>query len=171
MPTPSKSIMVSQMMHIIAFTFSSLRLHLILSRTQKMDPISLWFSASLVLYWLYEALSTCPKCKANQYKSDRKTPQAYFQYLPLIPQLHAMVSNLSYAKKIQYRSKHQHNPTKVTDTFDGAHYRSLLETFVTISDEELLMWFFSDPRDVVLGFSTDGFGPFKRCNKTAWPFI
>jgi hypothetical protein len=82
-----------------------------------------------------------------------------------------MVSNSSYAKKMQYRSKHQHDPTKITDIFDGAHYRSLLETPVTIGDEELPMWFFSDPRDVALGFSTDGFGPFKRRNKTAWPLI
>ena len=48
----------------------------------------------------YETLSTCPKCKANRYKSDGKTPQAYFQYLPLIPRLHAMVSNLSYAQRM-----------------------------------------------------------------------
>ena len=33
------------------------------------------------------------------------------------------------------------------------------------------MWFFSDPRDIALGFSTDGFGPFKKRNKTAWPLI
>ena len=119
----------------------------------------------------YEALTTCPKCKADRYKSDGETPQAYFHYLPLIPRLRAMVSNTSYAKKMQYRSKHQHDPNKVTDIFDGTHYRSLLETPVTIGDEELPMWFFSDPRDVALGFSTDGFGPFKRRNKTAWPLI
>jgi tnp2 family transposase len=110
-------------------------------------------------------------CKADRYQSDGKTPQAYFHYLPLIPRLRAMVSNSSYATKMQYRSKHQHDPTKITDIFDGAHYRSLLETHVTIDDEELPMWFFSDPRDVALGFSTDGFGPFKRRNKTAWPLI
>lgn len=119
----------------------------------------------------YETLSTCPKCKANRYKSDGKTPQAIFQYLPLVPRLRAMVSNSSYAQKMQYRSKHQHDPTKTTDIFDGAHYRSLLETPVTINDEELPMWFFSDPRDIALGFSTDGFGPFKKRNKTAWPLI
>ena len=33
------------------------------------------------------------------------------------------------------------------------------------------MVLFSDPRDVALGFSTDGFGPFKQRNKTAWPLI
>ena len=82
-----------------------------------------------------------------------------------------MASNLSSAKKMQHRSKHQHTPTKITDIFDGAHYCLLLETLVTIGDEELPRWFFSDPRDIALGFSTDGFGPFKRRNKTAWPLI
>jgi Transposase family tnp2 len=82
-----------------------------------------------------------------------------------------MVSNSSYAKKIQYQSKHQNDPTKITDIFDGAHYHSLLETPVTIGDEELSMWFFSHPRDIALGFSTDGCGPFKWHNKTAWPLI
>ena len=42
---------------------------------------------------------------------------------------------------------------------------------MTIGDEELPMWFFSDPRDIALGLSTDGFGPFKKRTKTAWPLI
>ena len=59
-PTPSKSIMVSQMMHTIVFNFSSLRLHLILSRIQKSRSNScLVFSQSnsllslllCMLYW------------------------------------------------------------------------------------------------------------------------
>jgi hypothetical protein len=46
-PTPSKSIMVSQTMHTIAFVLSSLRLHLILSRIQKSGfNFSLVFSQS-----------------------------------------------------------------------------------------------------------------------------
>ena len=45
--TPSKSNMVSQMMHTIVFAFSTLRLHLILSRTQKSGSnFSLVFSQS-----------------------------------------------------------------------------------------------------------------------------
>ena len=42
---------------------------------------------------------------------------------------------------------------------------------MTIGDEQIPMWFFSDPRDIALGLSTDGFGPFKKCTKTAWPLI
>src|SRR6202789_4702935 len=47
MPTPSKSIMVSQGMHILVFDFSSLKLHLICSRIQKSGSnSSLVFSQS-----------------------------------------------------------------------------------------------------------------------------
>jgi Transposase family tnp2 len=40
-----------------------------------------------------------------------------------------------------------------------------------IDTEELPTWFFSDPQDITLGLSTDGFGPFKHHIKTAWPII
>jgi hypothetical protein len=60
---------------------------------------------------------------------------------------------------------------KVTDIFGGTHYCLLQELLVTAGDEELPTWFFSDPRDIALGLSTNGFGPFKHCTKTAWPII
>jgi hypothetical protein len=82
-----------------------------------------------------------------------------------------MLASSSYARKMQYRSKREHDPTTITDIFDGTQYRSLLETFITIGDEELPTWYFSDPRDIALGLSSDGFGPFKRRTKTAWPII
>jgi hypothetical protein len=116
-------------------------------------------------------LQQCPKCKADCYKADGTTPQAYFEYLPIIPRLWAMVANFTYAEKMQYQSNHVHNPTKVTDIFDGTHYTSLLGKFVTIGDEELPTWFFSDPQDIALGLSTNGFCPFKCQNKAAWPLI
>jgi hypothetical protein len=72
---------------------------------------------------------------------------------------------------MQYRASHQHDPTKVTDIFDGAHYSLLRESFVTVGGKELPNWFFSDPRNVALGLSTDGFSPFKHRTKTAWPII
>jgi hypothetical protein len=82
-----------------------------------------------------------------------------------------MVANSTYAERMQYRSNRTHDPTKLTDIFDGTHYTSLLGKYVTIDDEQLPMQFFSDPRDIALGLSTDGFGPFKHRNKTAWPLI
>jgi hypothetical protein len=119
----------------------------------------------------YETLNKCPKCNTDRYKADGTTPQAIYEYLPIIPRLRAMLASTSYATKMQYRSKHETDPTTITDIFDGTHYHSLRETFITISDEELPTWFFSDPRDIALGLSTDGFGPHKRRTKTAWPII
>ena len=82
-----------------------------------------------------------------------------------------MVANTLYARKMQHRSNRTHDPTKLTDIFDGAHLISLLRKFITIGDEQLPKWFFSDPRDIALGLSTDGFCPFKRRNKATWPLI
>jgi hypothetical protein len=82
-----------------------------------------------------------------------------------------MLMNSSYARKMQYWSKCKHDPTTITNIFDGTQYRSLLETFITIGDEELPTWYFSDLCDIALGLSSDGFGPFKRRTKTAWPII
>ena len=119
----------------------------------------------------YEALLNCPKCKQDCYKADGKTPQSYFAYLPIIPRLRAMVSNSFYAQKMWYQSNHQHDPTKLTDILDGALYQLLLKSFVTIGNEELPFYLFSDPRDIVLGLSTNGIGPFKRRTKTSWSII
>ena len=40
-----------------------------------------------------------------------------------------------------------------------------------IGDKELPIYLFSDPWDIALGLSTNGFGPFKHCTKTLWPVI
>ena len=42
---------------------------------------------------------------------------------------------------------------------------------MTIDNEELPHYFFSDARDIALGLSTDGFAPFKRKKQTKWPII
>ena len=118
----------------------------------------------------YEDLSKCPKCNADRYKDNGK-PCAYFDYLPLIPRLRAMVASSSFAQKLRYRFNHQHDPKKMTDVFDGIHYRTLQKSFVNIAGEQLPSFFFSDPRDIALGLSTDGFGLFKRRNKSAWPLV
>ena len=72
---------------------------------------------------------------------------------------------------MKYRASYQADPSHVGDVFDGTHYRSLLTQNITVADETLPFWFFSDPRDIALGLSTDGFGPFKLRDRTAWPII
>jgi len=81
-----------------------------------------------------------------------------------------MSANSTHAKKMRYRAEYVHKPGIIKDVFDGSHYRTLLDTFVPI-DSSTPFFFFSDPRDIALGLSTDGFAPFKRRNKTCWPII
>jgi hypothetical protein len=101
----------------------------------------------------YGTLKACPKCNIDHYKANATMPQAFFEYLPIIPCLHAMLVNSSYATKMQYQSKYKDHPMKLTDIFGGTHYCSLRKTFVTIDNEELPTWFFADPHDIALGLS------------------
>ena len=59
----------------------------------------------------------------------------------------------------------------MTDIFDGTHFHILQDSFITVGDEQLPSFFFSDPCDIALGLSTDGFSLFKRHSKTAWPLV
>jgi len=59
-------------------------------------------------------------------------------------------------------------PGTTTDIFDGLHYRSLLGERVVVRDQTLTHHYFSDHRDIALGFATDGFTPFKKQKHTAW---
>lgn len=83
-----------------------------------------------------------------------------------------MLGNPHYAAAMQYQAEHQHDPSKMTNIFDGEHYRSLLTKPVTVADETLPFCHFLDERDIALGLSTDGFCPFKRQrSQTAWPLV
>ena len=117
----------------------------------------------------------CPYCGQDRYKVDRggkKKPRKVFSYLPFIPRLVAMYSNAAKAKERQYRAfEHVHMPGQITDVFDSHIYRRLLGQKVVIDGKPALHEYFSDPRDVALGLSTDGFAPFKRHKATAWPLI
>jgi len=81
-----------------------------------------------------------------------------------------MLANPTYAKKMRYRADYVQEPGIIKDVFDGSHYRALLNILVPI-DSTIPFYFFSDPRDIALGLSTDGFAPFKRRSKTCWPII
>ena len=69
-----------------------------------------------------------------------------------------------------YRAEYVHEPGIVRDVFDSSHYRSLLKTIVP-TDMDHPFFNFSDERDIALGLSTDGFAPFKQCDKMCWLVI
>ena len=81
-----------------------------------------------------------------------------------------MSANSIHAKKMHYQANHIHEPGAIKDVFDGSHYWSLLNTIVP-GHEDNPFFYFSDECDIALGLLTDGFAPFKRCNKTCWPII
>ena len=83
-----------------------------------------------------------------------------------------MYANPTKAKEQRYRAfDHSHTPGKITDVFDSHIYHDLLGRKVVVDRKILPHKYFSDPRDIALGLSTDGFGPFKRRKATAWPLI
>ena len=117
----------------------------------------------------YEGLIDCPNCKEARFKANGK-PRKYYDYIPVIPRLQAMLANSIHAEKMRYRANHIHEPGTTKDVFDGSHYRSLLRTIVPGSEDNPF-FYFSDEHNIALGLSTDGFAPFKRRDKTCWPLI
>ena len=120
----------------------------------------------------HASLSACPYCSEPRYNSSGK-PRKLFVYLPVIPRLKAFLASESMATEMAYRAKEQakHTPGVIRDISDSENYRALLDKHVTVDRKQLSHKYFDDARDVALGLSTDGFAPFKRRTKTAWPLI
>ena len=115
-----------------------------------------------------------PKCDEPRWKSDSKTPRKSFSYLPFLPRLQLLSANLRSAKVMQYRaSQHTKDCSDgiISDVFDGAHYRKLLEEKVTVDGQAFNHTYFQDTGDIALSFGTDGFAPFRRRKLTAWPLL
>jgi Transposase family tnp2 len=98
-------------------------------------------------------------------------PRKLFFCLPIIPCLISLYSNKEVANVLQYRYKYMSKPGTTADVFNSEHYQNLRKKPVTIHRVSLGHNFFSQPNDIALGLSTDGFGPFKRQKHTCWPLI
>ncbi|EIN08330.1 hypothetical protein PUNSTDRAFT_68401, partial [Punctularia strigosozonata HHB-11173 SS5] len=109
-----------------------------------------------------EELNQCPHCKTSRYKGDDCTPRRRFSYLPLIPRLKSLYADPAMASKMRYRAEFKGEEGVVKDVFDGSVYQSLCDKKVVLDEHELPYRFFSDDHDVALGFSTDGFSPFRE---------
>jgi hypothetical protein len=121
----------------------------------------------------YANLEHCPfrDCAEPRYDTQHR-PRRQFSYIPLIPRLKAFVANAEQAAKMLYRSQFQHAPDVVKDIFDGLLYRRLLGKFVQpVGGLAQRHRYFDSATDVALGLSTDGYAPFRRRTKTAWPLV
>ena len=112
----------------------------------------------------------CSHCNEPRFNAQEK-PRKRFTYIPLIPRLISYFKNSALAKRMGYRHLFQSNPNHTTDVFDSSNYKTLRKSHVTIGGEKQNYKYFEDPRDIVLGLSTDGFAPFKRRKHTCWPLI
>ena len=83
----------------------------------------------------------------------------------------AFALNSKLATTMKYRAGYKSNPGIVADIFDGSHYSNLCKAYVKVNDKVFNHTYFSDPRDVALGLSSDGFAPFNKRKSTAWPII
>lgn len=118
----------------------------------------------------YATLEECPFCHESRFDSNHQ-PRNTFAYLPLAPRLVNMFLNKQQVRHMEYRSTYKHRNGPAEDVFDGMHYLRLLHTRVTINGKTLPHQFFSQPTDIAIGLSTDGFCPFKRRKQTCWPII
>jgi hypothetical protein len=116
-------------------------------------------------------LDFCPYCKEARRDAKGK-PRKRFSYIPLIPRLVALMGNEEKAQQARYRGEvHEHDPDVLKDIFDAKVYRSLLGKLVSIGGRLCQHTFFQDTRDMAFGFSTDGYAPFRKRSKTAWPLL
>ena len=112
----------------------------------------------------------CPYCGKPRFTPSGK-PRKLFHYIPLTSRLLALYTNPELAKMLRYRHDYQSQPGTSADVFDGSHYQQLRRTPVTIDGKSLGYKFFSQPTDIAIGLSTDGFCPFKHRKQTCWPII
>jgi hypothetical protein len=102
----------------------------------------------------YADLDECPNCGTSRLNESGRARRT-FSYMPLIPRLRALISNRTYATHLQYRADEHaktRRPGTITDIFDGLHYRSLLGERVVVGDRTYPHNYFSDHRDIALGF-------------------
>ena len=114
----------------------------------------------------------CPYCHEPRLNAAGQL-RKIFTYIPLIPRLQALYGNREMALKMRYRHAREgkNNVDAVEDIFDSEQYKTLLEESVHIGETHYDRKYFDDSCEVALGLSTDGFAPFKRRSKTAWPII
>lgn len=116
-------------------------------------------------------MSTCPHCNSPRYDAKGR-PRKVFVYLLVIPRLKTLAANPNSAAQMLYRGReHMEEAGRMSDVMDGKLYKDLRTKHVVVDEKILPHKYFEDHRDVALGLSTDGFGPFKRRSSTAWPLI
>ncbi|KAF6753848.1 hypothetical protein DFP72DRAFT_779410, partial [Ephemerocybe angulata] len=107
-----------------------------------------------------EGLDKCPYCKELRWTGNKK-PRKVWKPISIIPQLRALYLNPDMTEKMKYRHDFVPKEGVIQDVYDGLVYAALREKDVVVGEVPQDYKFFCQETDVALGFSTDGFGPFK----------
>ena len=110
----------------------------------------------------------CPKCNASRYKKDgkKKTPQKVVWYFPLTPRLQRYFVDRKEAELMRWHKEREKpddgDEPKLRHPADASQWRALKGEDVD---------FAADPRNIVLGVSTDGINPYgnQNTNHSSWP--
>jgi hypothetical protein len=122
----------------------------------------------MLFYGPFGKLDVCLLCKRNRYNS-KGGPRKQYRYIPLIPRLVALYLHRETARLLQtYRHEYSLD-SDIEDIFDGTHYKLLRFQQIEVRGQKIGRRHFEERRDLALGFSWDGFGPFKRRTSTCWP--
>ena len=115
----------------------------------------------------------CRFCNELRHNEDG-TPRKQFEYIPMTPRFSAYFLNPVVVQAMSYRSEYVMDVDNVYDVFGGSHYQNLLHKRVVVDGVEYEHTFFSDKRDIAMGFMLDGFQVFKRVrggSASCWPLI
>ena len=102
----------------------------------------------------------CFFCNEPRFDSQGR-PHSQFTYIPLLPRLVTLYRNPRMTDQMRYRASCEYEPDRVNDIFDGHIYRDLCRTKIEVDGQQLPCNYFSDPPNIALGLSTDGFAPFR----------
>ena len=109
----------------------------------------------------------CPKCNASRYKkAGKKAPQKVVWYFPITPRLQRYFVDPKEAKLMRWHAERvkpdDGDEPKLRHLADASQWRALNAEFE---------FFANDPRNIVLGASSDGMNPFgnQNTNHSTWP--
>ena len=106
----------------------------------------------------YEELLHCPVCNKSRYLKQKTRKKA--TYFSLEDQFRIQFQDQERVKKLLYRSLYQSNEGFYNDIFDGILYKTLCQE-----------GFFSNPYDICLIGSTDGYQIFWQKRNDCWVFL
>ena len=131
----------------------------------------------------YKNDNSCRFCGEARYVENTQRARKRYTYSPLIPRLLGLYENRTMCQEMLYRHEYKipldsnnrvsgpDNSIRITDIWDGSVYRELKSRVIHINGKRSKATYFSDPHDLALGLTTDGFAPWKRRKYTAWPLL